>query len=631
VPFQPKTFTDIFNDMRERTRRSQAITDFEVGSVARTLYESFAYEMALLYEKLHQVYLSAYVDTARGEQLELVVSILGLQRNQPDYAAGEVSFERGGGDEAIDIPVGTLVATEDRDTSPQKTYRTIAPATLAAGAPGVEVRVEAVNRGETESTPAETVVVMPRPIAGIKAVVNRTPIRFVGRRQETDEELQERAKNHLIAAGKATLLSIQNAVLVLPGVRDALVQEHFNKATPQYGVVDVTVDSLGFRDASAARTSQARLKAETKERQRLQAAINQVRAAGVMVRVSAAQVVEVDAVVKIDLAPTLTVSAAERFQIETDVGQVIRDYITERKMGQPLLLSQIMKQTLLQDGVDNLADVQITACFPSKPSVTGGLAQNRIDSAPEETFTPRYICVASEPKDLRLDIAFKVAGLAATVKDNWPTQREQLRALLQQDIRERIGDNRSAQSDSVVNTADLQARLQTRLNALQAQVQVEDFVLRVEAQPWCQRDRVHRAGDPPAVTGILISFVERPVLGEIFAYEATLHISGTLMLTLPTTTPEEERQRVQHEMQERLTAYVDHLPPETPLIFADFMAAAVHPYARLTLEPGDFQVTRQEGRQATPAPERLDARGKRIVIAPFEKAILEHVSLVLGA
>jgi hypothetical protein len=382
---------------------------------------------------------------------------------------------------------------------------------------------------------------------------------------------------------------------------------------------------------SAAKTPEARRDAETKERQRLQAAINQVRAAGVMVRVRAAQVVEVDAVVKIDLVPTLTVSAAERRRIETDVGQVIRDYITERKMGQPLLLSQIMKQTLLQDGVDNLADLQVTA----KPSVTGGLAQNLIDSPPEpeETFTPRYICVASEPKDLRLDIAFKVAGLAATVKANWPAQRERLRAQLQEDIGKRIGNNRSAQSDSVVNAADLQAMLEARLNALQAQAQVENFVLRVEAQPWCQRDRVQRAGDPPAVTGILISFVERPVLGEIFAYEATLHISGTLTLTLPTTTSEEERQRVQQEMHERLTAYVDHLPPEAPLMFADFMAAAaaVHPYARLTLQPGDFQVTRQEGGQATPAPERLDARGKRIIIAPFEKAILEHVSIVLGA
>jgi len=416
-------------------------------------------------------------------------------------------------------------------------------------------------------------------------------------------------------------------VLALFGVRDVLVQEHGDEPEPQYGVVDVIVDSLGYRDASAAPTPQARCDAE-KERQRLQTAIDQVRAAGVMVRIRAAQIVEVDAVFQIELVPTLTVAPAERLRIEVDVCQVIRDYISERKMGQPLLFAQLMKQILLQDGVDNLAGLQVTARFPTKLSETGGRAQNSIDSAPEETFTPRYICVASELKDLRLDIAFKVAGLTATARTNWPPQREQLRARLQHALTEYMDASRSAQRDSLVSTADLQTRLQDQLNA-----PVENFVLRVEPQPWCQRDRVQRAGAPPAVTSILVSFVERPVLGEIFAYEATLQISGTLTLTLPTTTSGEERQRVQEAMRERLSAYVDHLPPEAPLIFADFMAeaVAVHPYARLTLQPGDFQVTRREGQQVPLPPRHPGTRDKQIDIAPFEKAVLEQVSFVSGA
>src|SRR5215510_1173501 len=90
--FAPKSFNDIFTDMRNRT--GLAITDFAAGSVARTLYESFAYEIALLYEKLHQVYLSAYIDTAQGQHLDFVVSILGIKRNQPDFATGVVTFER---------------------------------------------------------------------------------------------------------------------------------------------------------------------------------------------------------------------------------------------------------------------------------------------------------------------------------------------------------------------------------------------------------------------------------------------------------------------------------------------------------------------------------------------------------
>ncbi|MGV2388059.1 MAG UNVERIFIED_CONTAM: hypothetical protein LVR29_06220 [Microcystis novacekii LVE1205-3] len=63
MTFEPKKFNQVFEDMRQRT----VLTDFEVGSVARTVYESFAYEIALLYEKMRLVYLSAYVDTAEGQ------------------------------------------------------------------------------------------------------------------------------------------------------------------------------------------------------------------------------------------------------------------------------------------------------------------------------------------------------------------------------------------------------------------------------------------------------------------------------------------------------------------------------------------------------------------------------------
>jgi hypothetical protein len=195
-----------------------------------------------------------------------------------------------------------------------------------------------------------------------------------------------------------------------------------------------------------------------------------------------------------------------------------------------------------------------------------------------------------------------------------------------------VGTNQDAQGDREVSAEHLKNSLQARLKELQEKAQVGDFVLRVEAQPWCQRDRVQRADDSPVVTSILVSFVERPVLGEIFAYEATLLISGRLTLTLPTTTSGEERQRVQQAMHERLSAYVDHLPPEAPLIFADFMAAAVevHPYARLTLQPGDFQVTRLEGQQVPLPPKHPGMRDKQIDIARFEKAVLEHVAFVPG-
>ncbi|MEM7039019.1 MAG: baseplate J/gp47 family protein [Bacteroidota bacterium] len=221
MTFTARKYKDIFEEMRAM---SDAVTDFEVGSVARTMYESFSYELALLYEKMHLVYLSAYVDTARGNQLDQVVAVLGIQRSQPDFAEGEVSFIRDSAGQELLIPNGTLVATEETATGEKKVFQTIREATLGATKTEIAVQIRAVERGEEMETAAETIVVMPRPVPGIKNVVNNAPIRLVGKRRESDLELRERAKNTLISSGKANILSIENALLSLSGIRDVRVR-----------------------------------------------------------------------------------------------------------------------------------------------------------------------------------------------------------------------------------------------------------------------------------------------------------------------------------------------------------------------------------------------------------------------
>ena len=52
--------------MADVTVRTPELTDFNEGSVARTLLEAFAYEVAVLYEQMDRVYQSGFVDTARG-------------------------------------------------------------------------------------------------------------------------------------------------------------------------------------------------------------------------------------------------------------------------------------------------------------------------------------------------------------------------------------------------------------------------------------------------------------------------------------------------------------------------------------------------------------------------------------
>ncbi len=59
---------------------SSPVTDIHVGSVARTLMEAAALEMAGLYAQMQVVYDAAFIDTASGKSLDHVVALLGLER-----------------------------------------------------------------------------------------------------------------------------------------------------------------------------------------------------------------------------------------------------------------------------------------------------------------------------------------------------------------------------------------------------------------------------------------------------------------------------------------------------------------------------------------------------------------------
>jgi len=72
----------------------QGITDINPGSVIRTIVESFALEIDYLYAQMNHVYNSGFIDSSTGKSLDLVVSILGIDRKTAGFATGEVTFGR---------------------------------------------------------------------------------------------------------------------------------------------------------------------------------------------------------------------------------------------------------------------------------------------------------------------------------------------------------------------------------------------------------------------------------------------------------------------------------------------------------------------------------------------------------
>ena len=109
---KPNDNTVFYVDYFRRFSNSP-LTDINVGSVTRTLSEAIAREIAFVYQQINQAYFSAFIDTAIGKALELVVSIINVHRKTKEFAEGLVTFFRDptAGEGNITIPEGTLLST----------------------------------------------------------------------------------------------------------------------------------------------------------------------------------------------------------------------------------------------------------------------------------------------------------------------------------------------------------------------------------------------------------------------------------------------------------------------------------------------------------------------------------------
>ena len=534
MTFEPKKFEEIYTNMVQKSQEKvPTLTDFQVGSVIRTIYESFAYEIGILYEQLNQVYLSAFIDSAEGSQLEMLVALLGIQRGLPDFAEGTVTFQRDLGTDIIEIPVGTLVTTEDSEKSPKKAYTTIESKIFPANLETVEVKIQAVERGEEQVTKEETINIMPLPIPGIKSVINKSPIQFTGKKTETDEELRQRAKIALISSGKASNIALKNALLSQPSVREVKLIERFNDSDKKYGLVDIFVDGVDFSN-------------ETKV-QSLKSQIDKVRAAGVFVRLQSAIIVTIDAVFKIEINPSIKISEMERKTIEKSVEESIIAYISQIKMGQPLLFSQLTRQILSVTNVYNIERFEICTYVPtdngSIPSTpTQCYADNdprkKIDIEEAQKIYLRKIWVTSQVKRVPIVIRLKI-------NQDIQSSKEIINKLLEYFNSLKSGDS--------VKKEDIKNKI------AETQISFEDLKLQVQPS-----DLSFLALAVVTPEEIKLSCAEKAELDEanLFIYRNILQIVGAVQFTPPNKTNDEEKNQIKKIIIDSLNAYLETLKPE---------------------------------------------------------------------
>lgn len=198
MAFQIKDFVSITASMINLMRAStKKITDFNVGSVARTLVEAPASELDQLYQEMfHGLKEAIPVATYNTFEFPLLPA---------SAATGVLTFYAVGGHAAdILIATGTLV----QNPTTNKVYRTIRDVFLAVGEAQVSVAGVADTVGSDTNCDANTILVLIGSITGISGVSNLTPFSG-GRDIETDDERKLRFQGYISTLQRGTLAAIR--------------------------------------------------------------------------------------------------------------------------------------------------------------------------------------------------------------------------------------------------------------------------------------------------------------------------------------------------------------------------------------------------------------------------------------
>lgn len=198
------------------------LTDLNVGSVTRTLLETFARELALSYEHLRLVYESAFLETATGSSLDKVVALVGARRLPVGHPIVKVRLSRKPGTPGrVAVPANTALTDAKGNR-----YLTVAELILEPG----ESSLEVVARGELPGTELVAQGALDRVevlIAGIEGVTNPEPAHALTT-AETDEGLRLRARGALQGTVRGTNAALRFALLSIDGVSEATIVEEPN-------------------------------------------------------------------------------------------------------------------------------------------------------------------------------------------------------------------------------------------------------------------------------------------------------------------------------------------------------------------------------------------------------------------
>ncbi len=238
---QIKTYTELVSSMLTAIGQRTGLTNFNIGSVVRTLTEVVAEVVGELYAFGAEMLKQGFLDTATGIWLDRKAREYGLERKPAIKTEGRVVYARPVAKNTnIPIPTGSIVTTPKDQSGREYRFFTTEDAILESGQISVQVPVIAESAGSSFNVGPASITKMKTYITGISTVTNDTDwITTVGVDEESDSELRQRcflAWEELSQGGTAA--AYVSWALSVPGVKSAFVDDTLPRGE---GTVDIYI------------------------------------------------------------------------------------------------------------------------------------------------------------------------------------------------------------------------------------------------------------------------------------------------------------------------------------------------------------------------------------------------------
>jgi uncharacterized phage protein gp47/JayE len=200
------------------------------------------------WRELENVYNSHYVQTASNAQLDEVCQYIGISRQEPSKAVGQITIY---GDEGAIISPGFNVETNEPNP---KVFETINSDDEQIGSSGeLTLEIRAVEAGKESNVASGEITEVTNPISGVDSVLNNTGTAG-GRNLESDSELRQRYIESIDKPGGATVNSIRATVLDETDAIACLVMENTDFETDADGLPPKSFETvvLGGQDSNVA-------------------------------------------------------------------------------------------------------------------------------------------------------------------------------------------------------------------------------------------------------------------------------------------------------------------------------------------------------------------------------------------